>query len=254
LSKWAIEGELTKPDGGKEKFQGVVSHLDGVSEIVQEKDKAKTQAAEVAGNKRDGAGVKGLEMTGKIKARITSAEDGSPKGDLDGKFRGLVQAGLSGIYVVPPPECSEADMPLSDTQMQELKTRRDPRQGKPREGDLTGKPGRVRSNEETTERTARTLKAQQEMKEKGQQLADQSDANTLVAEVRNTKAARPAEPHTRGRFMRKVQGTVTAIEPLTIELDLPNLPILDHKCTVIGEAPKRVLKLVKQHDQLKRGQ
>ena len=70
----------------------------------------------------------------------------------------------------------------------------------------------------------------------------------LEAYTQKTMSPRPAEPHTRGTYMRKVSGTVSASEPATITLELPPMPVLNDKCSVIDELPKRTLKLVKQHD------
>lgn len=47
----------------------------------------------------------------------------------------------------------------------------------------------------------------------------------------NIRVDGKSEPHSRGRFMRAVAGTITLGED-TITLDLPPLPVLDHKCTV----------------------
>jgi hypothetical protein len=186
-------------------------------------------------------GKKKIEMKGKIKGKIaTSSGEGSIKGDFEGVFTALVQSPIKGVYLVPPRECSE-EGPRSKEQLERRDGRRmvdDKKEGAAEakgEGGLkrgkVAKFGVYRSSEEARERDAR-----------------KHLAGTLEAEAAETKAARPAADGTRGRFMREVKGTVSVIGAPTIILELPPLPILDHKCSVVQHLPKRVMKLIKQHD------
>lgn len=214
---------------------------------------------------------KKLELKGTIKGKVTlpSGEISDWKGDFEGTFTALVQASIKGIYVGIPAACSEAGSPLSGEQKQDLKDREDASEkAKLREKAKleVRQPGRYRSSAEKGEQKERldiqklikeeiTQKVAEEVKKgivveakKEQQIKELTAARSHEAFAGTTRSPRPAEPHTSGKFMRKVSGTVSAIEPYTITLELPALPVLDHRCSVRDEVPKRTLKLVKQHD------
>jgi hypothetical protein len=202
----------------------------------------------------DGQGKQRIAMEGWIKGKIAgSTGPVDLKGDFEGTFTALVQAVVKGSYGVPPPACSEAGRPLSEEERSDLRIRR-----RVKSGLREDRPGRffTEKEEKDTKKFKLLIKpsaandAAKKASEAVQGFVDAAKKATtqIFVDAMPTAAPRPAEPHTRGRFMRKVTGAVSAIEPATIVLDLPPLPVLDHKCSVIDELPKRTLKLVKQHD------
>lgn len=187
-----------------------------------------------SGDDDDDGKKKRLELKGTIKGKFTLPNGGTSdwKGDFQGEFTALVQAAIEGIYVAIPMSCSQAGRALSEVEKLDFEKRR-------KATPTVLGPGSYRSRTEIGEQEVRLdmLKAPGALRKKPQE-----------AYAEETRSPRPAEPHTTGKFMRKVNGTVSAIKPHTITLELPPLPVLDHKCSVKDEIPKRTLKLVKQHD------
>jgi hypothetical protein len=197
-----------------------------------------------------------MELKGKIEGKIASATGpGDLKGDFKGTFTAVVQAVIKGTYRVPPPQCSEDGRVLSEEEDRELRLRKgrgfsisksELKAGDPSEAESVRqrKPGRSLWEEERKLREEERKLRLEEARRQRKQLISGEPVRTAFA--REAKVP-PAEPNTRGKFSRWVSGTVNGIKPPTITLDLPPLPILDHRCNVIDELPKRTLKLVKQH-------
>jgi hypothetical protein len=239
--------------------------IEGIAKPREDKGK-KEDGAE---DDEEGRGKKRMELKGKIKGKMgTSNGPGDLKGDFTGTFTAVIQAVIKGSYRVPPPSCSEAGRARSEEEFEALKIlffQAEPRRretyealrkrGPERpdellldifakvEGQRTRLPGRSRWQKEMME----PLPPKEKVIKEGIELCGISEA-CLVVEATGTKVPRPSEPNTRGRFTRQVSGTVNAMKPRTITIELPPLPMLDHKCSVIDELPKRTLKLVKQHD------
>jgi hypothetical protein len=244
--------------------------------------KDKGNKEETAEDDEEGRGKKRMELKGEIKGKIiTSAGPGDLKGDFTGKFTAVVQAVIKGTYRVPPPPCSEAGRALSKEEFEELKTRffkaqpnfqkeYEDRKTLPpfnkepgrlddllldvfatKEGDREQRPGRSRWQLERGPSQPKR-KSAKGTREDTEDMEECGVTKCIVIEAGKTKVPRPTGPNTRGKFTREVSGTVNAIKPRTITIDLPPLPVLDYKCSVIDEVPKRTLKLVKQHDELVR--
>jgi hypothetical protein len=198
---------------------------------------------------------KRVVIDGRLKGKIaTSKGQGELAGDFKADFKWLVKAVIKGTFVVLPYECSEAGSPLSEEQLHDLwqrpkakveveEVKVGPRNKKEKIMVVRGELGRFRSRLEKDEK--RQLR---DVLKTAGFLDAAGKFQPIIAEAAKTRAPRPAEPHTRGKFMRRVSGAVSAIDPRTITLDLPSLPVLDHRCAVIDQLPKRTLKLVKQHD------
>jgi hypothetical protein len=263
LVQGKIKGKLkAKIEGGKQveisiPIQISEATIEGI--IKPEKKKSGGDAgkeAEDDDDEGDGSGKKRIELEGKFKGKIASPTgQGELKGDFDGDFRAVVQVVVKGVYRVPPPQCSEGGRPLSPEEEGELKERRLREIERRLRKEATSKPSALigpDSNalvlDEAGEDTRSPGRSRWAAENRRPGEAERKPGPISVHAEKARVEARPTEQNTLGRFMRTVSGTVNGIKPPTITLVLPPLPVLDHRCNVIDELPKRTLKLVKQHE------